>query len=141
MVFDNCMVTPKSSKPGHHRHLSSTLDTAMGNYLFTLSPTFTQGLILGQLSILVLLYFILKYLFFDSKSALDLDASPNDDTLYRPTSFAAERSHADRPSLDAKHAYRSSESAEWLNTLLLQVCIIELSSMQVQASYVYAGCK
>jgi maintenance of mitochondrial morphology protein 1 len=37
------------------------------NYIFTLSPTFTQGLILGQLSILVLLVLVLKYLFLDTE--------------------------------------------------------------------------
>ncbi|KAG8852338.1 ERMES complex subunit mmm1 [Serendipita sp. 411] len=35
-------------------------------YVLTLQPTFTQGFVLGQLSILVLLFLVLKYLFLDS---------------------------------------------------------------------------
>ena len=49
-----------------------------GNYLFSLTPTFTQGLVLGQLSILVLLMLILKYLFLDSTKY------PFETTSYHP---------------------------------------------------------
>jgi maintenance of morphology protein 1 len=54
---------------------------------FSLTPTFTQGLVVGQLSILLLLAFILRYLFFDSKRptatavssiSVDADGDPND---------------------------------------------------------------
>jgi len=60
----------------------------MGNYVFTLTLMFTQGLILGQVSILLLVYFTLKYLFFDSKSAQLLDESSEDAPFFRPTFFA-----------------------------------------------------
>lgn len=45
--------------------------------LFSLTPTFTQGLVLGQLSILLLLASILRYLFFDTHPTL-----PTDDNDY-----------------------------------------------------------
>ncbi|PVF92466.1 hypothetical protein CPB86DRAFT_819611 [Serendipita vermifera] len=44
-------------------------------YVLTLTPTFTQGFILGQLSILVILALILKYLFLDS--SLEPVSSPS----------------------------------------------------------------
>ena len=99
----------------------------MGNYIFTLTPTFTQGLILGQVSILLLVYFILKYLFFDSKSAQLLEEPSEEDTLpFRP-SFSAEKFIA-TAFLQSKVKKQeeegdgdSVESAGWLNVLLKQV--------------------
>jgi len=99
----------------------------MGNYIFTLTPTFTQGLILGQVSILLLVYFILKYLFFDSKSAQLLKESSDEDApLFRP-SFSAEKFIATAflqtkaKKQDEERDEDSVESAEWLNVLLKQV--------------------
>jgi hypothetical protein len=99
----------------------------MGNYIFTLTPTFTQGLILGQVSILLLVYFILKYLFFDSKSAQLIEESSGEDTpIFRP-SFSAEKFIATSflqtkvKKQDEEHDGDSVESAEWLNVLLKQV--------------------
>ena len=99
----------------------------MGNYVFTLTPTFTQGLILGQVSILLLVYFILKYLFFDSKSAQFLEGSSEEDVpLFRP-SFSAEKFIATAflqkkvKEHHEEHDGDSVESAEWLNVLLKQV--------------------
>ena len=99
----------------------------MGNYIFTLTPTFTQGLILGQASILLLVYFILKYLFFDSKSAQLLEESSEEDApLFRP-SFSAEKFittaflQTKAKKQDEERDEDSTESAEWLNVLLKQV--------------------
>ncbi|KIK71176.1 hypothetical protein GYMLUDRAFT_33314 [Collybiopsis luxurians FD-317 M1] len=88
------------------------------NYVFSLQPTFTQGLILGQLSILALLVFILKYLFLDSTKY------PFETTSYHP------RFNSDSIMRSQKHYYQSAtennlnkedESAEWLNLLLHQI--------------------
>ncbi|KAF9651396.1 hypothetical protein BDM02DRAFT_3110846 [Thelephora ganbajun] len=99
----------------------------MSNYIFTLTPTFTQGLILGQISILLLVYFILKYLFFDSKSAQLHEGSPEEDApLFRP-SFSTEKFIATAflqtkvKKQDEEHDGDSIESAEWLNVLLKQI--------------------
>jgi maintenance of morphology protein 1 len=80
-------------------------------YIFSLQPTFTQGFILGQFSILALLAVVLKYLF--------LDAEPAQNVPERvPVSQPA------RPStrLDEKSTHVEPESTEWLNALLHQVC-------------------
>jgi hypothetical protein len=102
------------------------LSVLMGNYIFSLTPTFTQGLILGQLSILLLLYFILKYLFFDSKSVSD---SLDDNSFHHTTTFVPEKSlpssllHPKLSTLDTERPDKTVESAEWLNVLLQQVCV------------------
>ncbi|OBZ78975.1 Maintenance of mitochondrial morphology protein 1 [Grifola frondosa] len=92
-------------------------------YIFTLQPTFTQGLILGQFSILFLLFLILKYLFFDS--------SPH--RPYRTSSYQpkAERDEGDNVFLtndklhlrygDEGQGEAGVESADWLNVFLKQV--------------------
>ena len=82
------------------------------SYIFSLQPTFTQGFILGQFSILALVAVILKYLFLDTE----------------PPSKVAERdppvSQPTRPStrIHENHIHTESESTEWLNALLHQVC-------------------
>ncbi|KAI0048354.1 hypothetical protein FA95DRAFT_1517591 [Auriscalpium vulgare] len=86
------------------------------NYIFSLQPTFTQGLIIGQVSILALLAVILKYLF--------LDTSPDrlhEQPAYRPR---AERdvSAPDTPSAEVHDASsKIPESTEWFNILVQQV--------------------
>src|SRR5258707_8039229 len=80
-------------------------------YIFSLQPTFTQGFILRQLSILALLAVVLKYLFLHTD----------------PVHSVAERipvSQPARPStrLDDKTTHVEPESTEWLNALLHQVC-------------------
>ncbi|VDB84467.1 unnamed protein product [Peniophora sp. CBMAI 1063] len=83
------------------------------NYLFTFHPTFTQGLVLGQLSILVLLVFVLKYLFLDT-SQNPFDGSSS----YRP------RSERDKPKVspaDYSSQDAEPESTEWFNAALLHV--------------------
>jgi len=89
-------------------HRRSVAATKMG-HLFSLQPTFTQGLILGQLSILVLLALVLKYLFFVSDPSA---------IYHLPTTIPVPRSSAarDPPSDESK-----IESTEWLNSLLAQI--------------------
>lgn len=105
--------------------------------LFSLTPTFTQGLVLGQLSILLLLAFILRYLFFDTHPLLSVTSSDEDDAE------EAEDAHLapppirlpTRPSTSLKDDLKGSfsedfdfdpstqESLEWFNLLLDGVCL------------------
>ncbi|KAL0580314.1 ERMES complex subunit mmm1 [Marasmius crinis-equi] len=93
------------------------------NYVFSLQPTFTQGFIIGQVSILVLLYFILKYLFLDSTKY------PFETSSYHPK--------VGSDSL-ARHQYSSPEStgtpecesAEWFALLLQQVMDVYRSKLR-----------
>ncbi|KAI0344627.1 maintenance of mitochondrial morphology protein 1 [Trametopsis cervina] len=96
-------------------------------YVFTLQPTFTQGLIIGQFSILFLLVVILKYLFLD----------PVSDQPYKSSSYQPRivRDESDETvSLDGLDKLPASmsvgpdgeasngvESADWINILLHQV--------------------
>ncbi|KAI0762883.1 maintenance of mitochondrial morphology protein 1 [Fomes fomentarius] len=91
-------------------------------YILTLQPTFTQGLILGQCSILFLLFLVLKYLFFDT----------DPDRPYRKASYPpkVELDSSDEESIAARIDLSSletskwegeSESSEWLNVFLRQV--------------------
>lgn len=84
------------------------------NYIFSLQPTFTQGLILGQVSILFLLALILKYLFIDSSE------SSVETSSYHPRldSDSSLRNHG-HPSHEPDG--KGVESAEWFNMLLQQV--------------------
>jgi maintenance of morphology protein 1 len=87
------------------------------NYVFSLQPTFTQGLILGQLSVIFLLGAILRYLFFDSSK------NPFETTTYHP--------QFDKNSILRKQNVETlsgaelevPESLEWFNVLLRQVHI------------------
>lgn len=95
--------------------------------LFSSTPTFTQGLVLGQLSILLLLAFILRYLFFDTnlpppstdEDESDADAradEPKDSGHPIPTHPLSSQKHSfieDFP-VDATR----QESLEWFNLLL-----------------------
>ncbi|KAJ7042555.1 maintenance of mitochondrial morphology protein 1 [Mycena alexandri] len=96
------------------------------NYVFSLQPTFTQGLILGQLSILVLLVLILKYLFLDSTETPFETSSyhprVDSDLLLRKQRIS---SHSSAESLD-----ENAESAEWFNMLLHQVVEIYRSKLR-----------
>lgn len=94
------------------------------NYVFSLQPTFTQGLILGQLSILALLVFILKYLFLDSTKY------PFETTSYHPrfnrdTLMRSQKLHYQ--ATDENELKDEPESSEWLNLLLHQVRCLSLS--------------
>jgi maintenance of morphology protein 1 len=83
--------------------------------MFTFQPTFTQGLILGQCSILALLAVILKYLFFDTERSqkVPVYADPAPPVL-QPSILSAH--------LGEHPAPVEPESTQWLNTLLHQVC-------------------
>ncbi|KAG5644742.1 ERMES complex subunit mmm1 [Asterophora parasitica] len=87
------------------------------NYIFSLEPTFTQGLVLGQLSVIVLLGLILKYIFLDSTH------NPFETSSYQARAdnnftLRAQKSgiHEDQKELRDDH----HESADWFNTLLRQ---------------------
>ncbi|THH11111.1 hypothetical protein EW145_g857 [Phellinidium pouzarii] len=89
------------------------------NYIFSLTPTFTQGLVFGQLSILVLLILILKYLFLESEPPSS--ASP---LAYSGPSFDRERVSKSRTSVDDTvlgSGKDGAESTAWFNLLLRQV--------------------
>ena len=80
-------------------------------YILSLQPTFTQGFILGQLSILALLAVVLKYLFLDTELAQNV---PEHVPVPQPANPST------RP--DEKSTHVGPESTEWLNALLHQVC-------------------
>ncbi|KAK7463745.1 ERMES complex subunit mmm1 [Stygiomarasmius scandens] len=91
------------------------------NYVFSLTPTFTQGLILGQFSIIILIYFILKYLFLDSIKY------PSETTSYHP------RVNSDSTlpkTYENKDPERTEESAEWFNVLLHQILDVYRSKLR-----------
>ena len=94
-----------------------TTHSSMGSssVLFTFQPTFTQGLILGQCSILALLFVVLKYLFLDTEHSqkVPVYADPAAPILKHPNLSA----HVGENS-----ARVDSESTVWLNALLHQVC-------------------
>ncbi|KAG6842528.1 ERMES complex subunit mmm1 [Blastosporella zonata] len=87
------------------------------NYLFSLEPTFTQGLVLGQLSVIVLLSLILKYIFLDSThNAVETPSyqARTDNTFtLRTQKFEPQDLVSDGKCTD-------NESAEWFNVLLRQ---------------------
>lgn len=87
-------------------------------YIFSLQPTFTQGLIIGQFSILFLLAVILKFLFLDSA----------ENTSHSRTSEAP-RQQKKASSYDRKHDGIDGppESTEWFNLVLRQVRVLSFS--------------
>lgn len=85
------------------------------NYIFSLTPTFTQGLLLGQLSILLILALVLKYLFFLPQS--DESETPNFHPFTKPDNSSRTRS----PPSGADTSTRHAESANWFNSLARQV--------------------
>ena len=90
-------------------------------YIFSLQPTFTQGLVLGQLSILFLLFVLLKYLFFDA-----ISDHPYKSVSYQPRIVREEEDEPSEKPLAAAEsttgdACGGEESADWLNILLHQV--------------------
>ena len=97
---------------------------AMSNgYLPSLHPTFTQGFILGQLSVLVLLVLILKYLFLDSTK------SPFETSSYHPrvnSDVSLRNQHVFPPETDDKVSEKNAESMEWLSLLMQQVGVRHL---------------
>jgi hypothetical protein len=109
--------------------------------LFSSTPTFTQGLVLGQLSILLLLAFILRYLFFDTNPpppSADEDESDHADAathggepkgsgLPIPTHPLSQKdSFIEDFPVDATR----QESLEWFNLLLNGVSLDLLSASE-----------
>ena len=87
-------------------------------YVLTLQPTFTQGFIIGQLSILILLALILKYLFLDSSN------EPLTPGLLVPSKTLQESTTTlDPTSIEASHSSLTEglESAEWFNLVIREV--------------------
>ncbi|KAF8213395.1 hypothetical protein K438DRAFT_1927636 [Mycena galopus ATCC 62051] len=96
------------------------------NYVFSLQPTFTQGFILGQLSILVLLVLILKYLFLDSTQ------QPFETSPYHPrvdTQRLLRKQNLSYLSA-AETIDEKAESAEWFNMLFQQIVEIYRSKLR-----------
>jgi maintenance of mitochondrial morphology protein 1 len=82
-------------------------------YMFSLQPTFAQGFVLGQFSILALLAVVLKYLFFDSEHSQKVPVyAERDPPVWQPTPPSALEGE--------NYPHIESESTEWLNTLLRQ---------------------
>ncbi|CCA77919.1 hypothetical protein PIIN_08742 [Serendipita indica DSM 11827] len=101
-----------------------TILAALVAYVVTLQPTFTQGFILGQLSILFLLALVLKYLFLDSS------ATPAVPPSFAPLSAqerGAKAGHVFEEKLDESVTslplplHDGTESAEWFNLILHEV--------------------
>ena len=113
--------------------------------LLTLTPTFTQGFILGQISILVLLGYVLRYLFFDASSPKlvteGVEEREQDVPTESSTRFSIKAQPLSPPPsqvtshfsvLDyVRRLQNSSESLEWFNFLLVNV-----RSHLVQVPYV-----
>lgn len=93
------------------------------NYIFSLTPTFTQGLVLGQLSILVLLALVLKYLFFVSPES-EKETGP-----FHPLSNTNPSWHQDAEEDDTENA-QENESAHWFNILARQVVDVYRAKLQ-----------
>jgi hypothetical protein len=89
------------------------------NYIFSLTPTFTQGLVLGQLSILVLLALVLKYLFFIPPE------SETETVPFHPLSKSNPSWHQDVEE-DHTNSAPEKESVHWFNILARQVCCLDL---------------
>lgn len=86
--------------------------------LFSLQPTFTQGLILGQVSVLCLLLVVLRYLFLDTDPALPYLRSPLVDEKENARHLKLPTASHDA---DIVGGAKEPESAEWLNLILYQV--------------------
>jgi maintenance of morphology protein 1 len=98
----------------------------MGNsYIFSLTPTFTQGLVLGQLSIIVLLGFVLKYLFFVPPN--EVSETPTFQPLTKPAHPLQNRSSNHRDEIITE---KDSESADWFNLLARQVADVYRAKLQ-----------
>ncbi|KAG9222957.1 hypothetical protein PLEOSDRAFT_155315 [Pleurotus ostreatus PC15] len=100
-----------------------------GNYVFSLQPTFTQGLILGQLSILVLLILILKYLFLDS-TEYRLETSIYHPGVDASNNISLRKSQTKAHPSEGEVPESSPESAEWLNMLLQQIADVYRSKLR-----------
>ena len=82
-------------------------------YLLSFQPTFTQGLIVGQFSILLLLALVLKYLF--------LVSDPSSNHHLPTTGTKTTQRAVPLPGRVAGEA-KEDESTEWLNVIISEVC-------------------
>ncbi|KDR85151.1 hypothetical protein GALMADRAFT_131883 [Galerina marginata CBS 339.88] len=98
-----------------------------GSFPLFFQPTFTQGLIIGQLSILLLLGLILKYLFLESSQyphqAASYHQQVDTDAFLRQRNFQARKNV---PQYDPE----AFESTEWFNTLLRQIVDVYRSKLR-----------
>jgi maintenance of morphology protein 1 len=84
--------------------------------LFSFEPTFTQGFIVGQFSIVIILILVLRHLFFDSRVGRRLETP-----TYHP------HLSEEKPSNQTSYAERcgayvdGGESAVWFNVILRNV--------------------
>ncbi|KIM34131.1 hypothetical protein M408DRAFT_325634 [Serendipita vermifera MAFF 305830] len=87
-------------------------------YVLTLQPTFTQGFIIGQLSIIILLALILKYLFLDSSN------EPLTPGLLVPSKTLQESTTTlDQSNLETSPVplLEGLESTEWFNLIIREI--------------------
>jgi len=95
-------------------------------FLLFFQPTFTQGLIIGQLSILILLGMILKYLFLES-SQYPLETASyhqvDNDAFLRKRDLEV-------PNINLDQDSDASESTKWFNALLSQVVDVYRSKLR-----------
>jgi len=94
------------------------------NHIFSLTPTFTQGLLLGQLSILLLLFLVIKYLFLLPQS--DVSETPTFHPLTKSDNSSRTRSLP--PQFDAPTA--DPESANWVNSIAHQIADVYRAKLQ-----------
>lgn len=102
----------------------------MASALLSLTPTFTQGLVLGQLSILLLVGIVLKFLFLDSGPA-----PPYVPAAYATPSFDNERIRARSKRKSSVLGESRSESAEWFNLVLHQVSFTQCQAGTLMLTY------
>ena len=100
----------------------------LGTSLLSLQPTFLQGFVVGQISILLLLALILKYLFFESAppgSPIVLAPLPVPRFQLRDAQSATLDPKQIATSVDAKDSVDSRaagiESVEWFNLIIREV--------------------
>lgn len=86
------------------------------NYIFSLTPTFTQGLLLGQLSIILILALVLKYLFLLPQTG-ESETPP----IFHPFTKPDNPSRTRLPFPEADASPKDAESANWFNSLARQV--------------------
>ncbi|CAE6476479.1 unnamed protein product [Rhizoctonia solani] len=81
--------------------------------LFSMTPTFTQGLVVGQLSILLLLVIIVRHLFLDSAKTQPVHTPA-------PLPVRPPPQDSEKAKTDAEGDWRTgdAETAEWFNLLL-----------------------
>lgn len=88
---------------------------------FTLKPSFAQGLVLGQLSILILLVLVLKYLFLDSQLTPFYKPTYGPLGLEKETINYRQKKKDDIRESELETVVDGVESAEWFNFIVKEV--------------------